>query len=794
MKILLSWINDYVDILDVPVADLSKKLASSGFEVEEIIDCGKDLKNVISAKIEKITKHPNADKLVVCKTQIGSDKYLQIVTGATNMKEGDKVALALDGANLPCGTSIKSGIIRGEKSEGMFCGGDELGINDTIYPGASVYGLLILDPSTPIGKPIAEILGLNETILDVNILPNRADCNSIYNMAREIAIILNRKLKPLQLNYKSTKATKFISVSVKNKKLCPRYMGCLIENVKNTPSPAWMQKRLTLLGHTPHSLYVDITNYCLLECGQPMHAFDVNKIENQRLIIRNAKNEERIIALDGKEYTLSSDNLVIADEKKPLVIAGIMGGLDCGTYPETKDVFLESACFYYANIRRSSYNLGLSSDSSIRYAKGVSIDSPEIALRRALNLIQSLNCGTITDCFIDEHNKLPKQTTIKSSVKRINDRLGLKINGDTMIDILNRLDIKSTRNGDTITSLVPLYRTDMERECDICEEVGRIYGLDNISCHNATPTDFLTCGKLLQEQENINTLRSACSYEGYNEMISWQFTSPQIIRDSGFDPNKNIQIANPIGYEYSVVRNSLIPAVLDAISYNQKQGNKNIYLFELANIFIPKQLPITELPDEKFSLCLATNSTNEDFYSFKNSITKVLSSIGIIPEYKTGNHPTMHPGLCADIMVYNKKVGALGKLHPNIKDNFNFQKDVYVAEIDLSSFLSRDTSKRIGSAPDKLPILEKDIALVVDKNTPAGLLVATAKKCYKQYVVDAKMFDIYEGSQLGENLKSVAITLFIKQGDKTLTDFEIANIMQKVINAEEKEHNAKLRK
>lgn len=793
MKILLSWINEYVDIADIPVAELANKLAVSGFEVDEVIDCGKGLEHVVSAQIKTITQHPNADKLVICQTDIGNGKHLQIITGAKNMKEGDKVALALDGANLPCGESIKSGAIRGEKSEGMFCGGDELGINDSIYPGASVYGLLILDPSTPVGMPIAKVLGLDEVILDVSVLPNRADCNSIYHMAREIAAITNRTLKPLPTDYTTTKTTKHINVTVENKELCPRYMGCLIENVQNTASPAWMQKRLTLLGHTPHSLYVDITNYCLLECGQPMHAFDVSKIEGNALCVRNAKENETIVALDDKTYTLGENNLVIADTKKPLVIAGIMGGKHSGTYPETKDVFLESACFYFANIRRSSYALGLSSDSSVRYAKGVSIDSPEIALHRALHLIHTLHCGTITDACVDTHNPLPTPTVIQSSVERINDRLGLQIKGTEMVDILNRLEIPSTLSGDTITSTIPLYRTDMERECDVCEEVGRIYGLDAISCHSATPTDFSTCGKLLQEQENANTLREACAFEGFNEMISWQFTSPKVIENTGEDVSKNIHIANPIGYDYSVVRRSLVPAVLDAVSYNQKQGNKNVYLFELAHVFLPKQLPITELPDEKMYLCLATNAVTEDFYSFKNSVTKILSSLNITPEYKAGKEVYLHPGVSADILVYNRKVGSIGKLHPTVKENFELQKDVYIAEIDVSGILPKDTSKHTGNAPEKLPLLEKDIALVVDKTVPAGALVTTAKKCYKQYVVDAKMFDVYEGAQLDEGLKSVAITLYIKQGDKTLTDKEIADIMQKVISAEEKDHKAKLR-
>jgi phenylalanyl-tRNA synthetase beta chain len=485
MKVFLSWINDFVDIKGIETKEIAKLLTDSDFEIEEIIDKSKGLDNVIAVKITEIVRHPNADKLVICQTDIGNGQSLQIVTGATNMKVGDIVPLAQDGANLPCGTAIKTSEIRGAKSFGMFCGGDELGIDNSIYEGAETYGLLILKQDVVPGTPMAKVLGLDDIILDVNVLPNRPDCNSVLGIAREISALIKRPMKEIDLSYKSNKVDTKIDISIQDNDLCYRYIGTVVENIKNGISPAWMQKRLKLLGHTPHNLYVDITNYILLEVGQPMHAFDVSKIGDKKIIVRKANDGEKIKALDEKTYTLNSSNLVIADSKKPLVIAGIMGGEESGTYPETKTVLLESAVFNYANIRRTSHALGLSSDSCIRFSKGVYFDCAELGMNRALHLISKLNAGTISDLTVDTYGKKPEQVIVESEVKRINERLSTNISGKEMIEILNRLDIKTNENNGILTSVVPGFRSDIERECDICEEVGRIYGLNNINLESS---------------------------------------------------------------------------------------------------------------------------------------------------------------------------------------------------------------------------------------------------------------------------------------------------------------------
>lgn len=790
MKVLLSWINDYVDTSKIELKTLVKGLTDAGFEVEEVIDKSKGLNHVVVAKITEIARHPNADKLVVCQCIYGFGQT-QIVTHATNMKVGDNVALALEGANLPCGVSIKNGELRGVASNGMFCGGDELGINDSIYPGASVDGLLILTPNCVPGTPIAEVLGLNEVVLDVNVLPNRADCNSIYGIAKEIGAIFDLPVKPLDLSYTATGNRK-VDVKVEATDLCPRYESVVVENVKNGVSPAWMQKRLTLLDHTPHSLFVDITNYVLLEVGQPMHAFDLSKIKGNQIIVRRANNGEKLLTLDEKEHELNPENLVIANASEPMVIAGIMGGTESGTYETTQNVMLESANFHFANIRRSAHALGMLSDSCIRYSKGVNIENTEIGLKRALNIITKLNAGTISNQIVDIHTTLPAQRTVESSVRRINERLGLEIPAEEMVRILNKLDIKTTSDGNKLLSKIPCERTDIERECDICEEVGRIYGLDKIGIDSNTSTDFHTVGELTVEQKNINKLKVNSALFGFDETLTWQFGSPKVIQNAGLNLAEHIVIANPIGQDYSVVRRSLMPGMLNTISFNLKQGNKDLKLFELARVFIAKQLPLTELPDEHNNLCLSMTG-NYNFYNLKNRLNKIMASIGVALEYRQAQNTMFHPGICADIYLYNRKIGEIGEIHPTILRNFDINQKVLMAEINLSNVICRLNDRHTGNAPDKLPYITRDLAIVVDRDTPASEIIKVALKADKQNIVNAKVFDVYVSDSVGEHKKSVAFTLSIRQGEKPLAENEIAPIVDKVLQAEISTLNATLR-
>lgn len=790
MKVLLSWINDYVDTSSIELKTLTKGLTDAGFEVEDVIDKAKGLEKVVVSKITDIRPHPNADKLVICSADYGFGKT-EIVTHATNMKTGDLVPLALVGAHLPNGAEIKSGNLRGVESNGMFCAGEELGIDNSIYPNAEVDGLLILESGLKLGTPIAEVLKLDEIVLDINVLPNRADCNSIYGIAKEIGAIFSLPIKALDLTYK-TNSSKKIDVDVLDYDLCPRYEATVVENVKNGASPDWMQRRLKLLDHSPHSLYVDITNYVLLEVGQPMHAFDLSKIEGGKIIVRRAKANEKLLALDNNEYTLNENNLVIANAVAPMVIAGIMGGVHSGTYPDTKNVLLESANFHFANIRRSSHALGLSSDSSIRYSKGVNIGNTDIGMKRALNLISKLNAGDISSVTVDKNCGLPNLRTVESKVQSINDRLGLNIDKAQMIEILNRLGINTISKGETLVSTIPEERTDIERECDICEEVGRIYGLDNISIDDSTATDFSTVGELTVEQKNINRLKIASAMYGYNETLTWQFGGPKLIASALMDENEHIKIANPIGQDYSIMRRSLIPNMLNTISFNLKQGNKDLKLFELARVFIPKQLPITELPDEHNNLCISLTG-DYDFYRLKNDLNKIMASIGIKLEYRASQRQQMHPGICAEIYLYNRSIGVIGEVHPKVRKNFDIAQKVFVAEINLTNAITRLNDRHTGNAPEKLPHISRDLAIVLDKDIPASKIIETAIKADRQNVVECKIFDVYMSESLGENKKSVAMSISIRQGEKPLSENEITPIVNRVLDAEIKNLKAKLR-
>ncbi len=794
MKVLLSWINDFVDISSLGVEEIVHKLNQIGFEVEEVCDLGKNFKNVIVSKILSIEKHPNADKLVVCQVDIGEGRTLQIVTGATNMKVGDCVPLALDGAVLPCGKEIKNGSLRGVDSLGMFCGGEELGLDNSMYDNAEINGLLILTHNEKVGKNLADELGLNEIILDLNVLPNRPDCNSIIGIAREIACAFNLDFKMPALDYKCVPKKNKVKVKVQDDKLCPRYMGAYIENVNNAKSPAFMQRRLKLLGHNPHSLFVDITNYVLLEMGQPMHTFDADKIFNG-IIVRRACAGEKLLALDGNSYDLTAENLVIADEDKPLVIAGIIGGSESGTFEDTKNIFLESAIFDYANIRHSKNSLGVLTDSCLRYSKGVYLNSADLGLRRALHLISELGVGQIYSDIVDVASQTQEERTVKARVSRINQILALNLSGEQMVDILNKLFIKSTLEKDVILCKLPDFRTDIERECDIIEEIGRIYGLQNIDENNLTKTSFSSSASITNEQRNINALKNATASEGYFEMISYQFVSPKLVCmfENREDADLSyIKVKNPIGKEFSVMRKLLTPAMLSAVSYNVKQSTNDIRLFELARVFVPENLPLSKLPKESSHLAMVLSAEGEDFYSIKNSLENIVSVLKIKLSFKTGSEEFLHPGRTADIYLYNRKIGFIGQVHPLTCEKFEIPKNTYVAEIDLTEILKRNIDAKKAIVPPKFANIEKDIALVCDKNLESALLIDTIIRNCKNEIENAFVFDVYEGTQVGLEKKSVAIKLLIKQNEKTLNESEIASIMNKAISVTEK-LGAKLR-
>jgi len=792
MKVLYSWLNDFVDLSDSNPYEVADALTNVGMEVEEIIDMAKGLENVIVAKILEIKKHPNADKLVVCQVDIGGGKTVQIVTGAKNMKEGDSVPLALNGANLPNGQTILSGEIRGEKSEGMFCGGDEIGVTEDMYKGAKEYGLLILNKGEKIGEPIAKALHLDDIIFDVNVLPNRPDANSTIVIAIEIAAALNKKFKMPNLTYKSVKGVSPIDVKVENFDECLRYTGCYVKNVKNVESPDWLKRRLTLVGHTPYSLIVDITNYVLHEMGQPMHAFDASKIYGNKIVVRNAKNE-MLKTLDGKDRILTNE-LSICDATKPLVVAGIMGGAESGTYTTTQNVFLESAVFDFATIRRNSRKIGLTSDSSLRYSKGVYFDSAELGLKRALSLISELGAGEIVDDIKDVYKTKPQGKTIEVSVEKVNKILALNVSGEKCVSILNNLQFKTSLKGDKLTILAPSFRTDVERDCDIIEEIGRSIGFDNVSVEDTSYNKTNFKGGLTKEQSNINIIKNNLVNLGVSEIISYQFCGPDVVEKTKMNSSRNIKILNPLGLEYSLMRESLLPNGINILSKNYKLGNKSLSLFEIARVFIANEVPIKDLPTEKTHLCLMQVGSEFNYYTLKHILDLIGETFRVSFDYrKTTINKTFHTGRTADIYLYNRPIGVIGELHPTVLNNFEIGERVYALEIDLTELLKKNIVYKQSGNISKLQTLNRDLALVVDKKVEAAKIINCIKSSDKAHIEDAVIFDVYEGEQVENGKKSVAVKFYIKQTDKNLTDTEINEIMNKVIGNCNKFLGAELR-
>lgn len=796
MKLPLSWLKEYVDIANISPKDLADKLVNVGFEVEEIIELGKDIINVKTGKIISSQKHPNADKLRICETDMGDYKTI-IVTGANNFRDGDVVPVALDDSYLPGGKHIVKSVLRGIESNGMFCSGSELGIDNSVIDGAEVNGLLILPQDTPLGIDIREILALNEIIFDISITSNRSDCQSIYGISREIATILGQKIKPLDLSYNKYPSSLSIpSISILNHDACPRYTGRMIFDVKIEESPKWMKDRLRYVGIRAINNVVDVTNYVLMEVGQPLHAFD-NTLIDGGIIVRNARPNETIVALDGKNYELKEDMLVIADTKKPLAIAGVMGGEYSGINNETKTVFLETARFAKGSIRSTSRALGLRSDSSARYEKGVDFYSVETGRERALALFDKLNAGKVCDLPYNDGDSIPNQKVINTSASKISGLIGIDINIDVMVEILNNLGIETTKDGHNLTCLIPLYREDIDNYTDIAEEVIRYYGYDNITStfiKNARPT----IGGCSLRQKNVERIKDIMVAYGAYEALTYSFISKKQYDLLGYEKDNEIRrtipILNPLSEDFSIMRTQLVGSILNSVSLNLSRKNDNFRLFEIAKTYIPYELPIKQLPKENETLSFAFVGANEDFYKCKEVVNAVLSTLNVNYTVERSKKPYLHPGISADVIANGKVIGSFGKIHPIIADNFKIEGNVFVGEICLEEYIENKTDNVKFSPLPKFPIVERDLALIVNDEVAIGELISTIKESAGKLCESVELFDVYKGSQIETGKKSVAFTIKMLSEEKTLVDSEIQEVMDSIMSAVEKKYNAELRK
>ena len=797
MVVPFSWLKDYVDI-DISAEELQEKLFSCGFEVESLTYLGKDVTNVVTGRITKTEKHPDADRLTVCTVDCGAHGVKQICTAATNVFEGAIVPCALDGATvLHEGgiQKIKTGKLRGVVSEGMFCSGEELGITDDYYEGAEVYGILILDEDTPVGVDIRPVVGIDDYLFDIAVTANRPDCQSVFGMAREVAAILKKPLKMPATDYTAAETDVCIPVTVEEPALCPRYVGHYVADVKIGTSPRWMRRRLALCGLRSVSDVVDITNFVLLELGQPMHAFDRDYLAGGRIVVRRARAGEKIVTLDEKEFTLTPENLLICDGEKGVALAGIMGGLNSEIKPDTKAVFFEAAKFARDSVRKTSRALGQRSDSSARFEKGVDAYTCAFAMDRALHLVQELGCGTPTRYRADANAESLEPKTIETTYRKIDDLLGIGVPHDEMRAILKRLGFGVTEKEGGMSVTVPLWRDDVDGYPDLAEEIIRSYGYEHI-----VPTFLaaatVTRGGLTEAQKQEAKCKSVLAGEGYMEACNYSFYSPKdldLLRLPADAPERGaIRILNPIGEDLSVMRTILAPSMIANVVRNVRRGNDGGRLFELANVYLPKELPLKELPDERKHLVLARWGEG-DFFDIKGAIEALAEAFGLKLSFERGEKPFLHPGITAVVKLGEKEVGWLGELHPAIAAELALEKRVCLAELDYAAMERKFARDIVYKPVPKFPAAVRDLAVVVGEDvTCAQMTECILRSC--RAAKKAELFDVFRGPRLGVGKKSMAFHItFVPEGDKPLTPENVDAFFKKIVAALGKNCNAELR-
>ncbi len=790
MKVSLNWLGHYVDI-NVPLSELCDKMVMSGFEVDGIEDLSESMKNVVVGQIERLEKHPDADKLQICFLNVGSDMPLQIVTGADNVFEGALVPVALHDSHLPNGMHIKKGKLRGVESFGMLCSGEELCLKDSDYPGAEVNGILILNDEYPVGTDMRSVLGLNDVIIDFSVTANRPDCQSVLGIAREVAVALKTKLKIPVPEYKTKGGNikEYISVTVKDYELCPRYLGRTVANVRIGKSPDWMKKCLKAVGMRPINNIVDITNFVMLETGQPMHAFDLRDVNGSQIIVRRAKANESITTLDGKRHTLTPEMLVIADAKQPSCLAGIMGSLDSEIKEDTNSIFFESAKFRRDSVRRTARHLGMRTESSARYEKGIDIMNVEYAMERALQLIYELDAGDIIEGVIDCNAGLPQERVLNVSVSGINALLGLDISADDMVEILNRLSIKTTNSGDTLTCAIPSFRDDIEGRADIAEEIMRIYGYDHII---GTPMKgAIVRGKKPYDRLCADKIKIRLAAQGLYEIMTYSFISGKALDmldiSADDERRRSVVLRNPLGEEYSEMRTQLVSSMLNVLSTNYNRKISAVRFFEISKVFIPKSIPAVSQPEERYALCIGLYGEDENFFTLKGIVEDILSCFGISAEYDRDNQPYLHPGRQASAMSNGFPVAVFGEIHPDTAERFGIDTRAYIAEIRMDKLIDAPVEAVLYKPLPRFPAIERDLALTCDKELPVAEIEKTIRSSAGKNLEDIWLFDVYQGAQIADGQKSVAYRLVFRNPEATLKDEDVDASLSKMIkNLKEK--------
>lgn len=792
MKVPFSWLKQYVDI-DISAQELETRLFDCGFEVEELIHLSGEISRVVVGKVTECVPMEGTH-LFICQVDCGEyGQNIQIVTGAPNVYAGMHTPAALDGATLPGGIVIKAKPMRGAESNGMLCSGEELGLNEDLYPGAEVYGLLDLPKDTVPGTDICQVTGLDDYIFDISITANRPDCQSVLGIAREVAAALDKPLKMPALDYTvSDYRDPELDISVEAPDLCPRYLGHYVRNITPGVSPRWMRRQLALCGLRSISNVVDITNYVMLEMGQPMHAFDMDTLESRRIIVRRAAPGETITTLDGKEFRLSDSNLVICDGSHPVALAGVMGGLNSEITEKTTQLLFESAKFMRDNIRKTSRSLGQSTDASSHYEKGVSEYTTELGMARALHLIQELGCGEVTASAFDCSAGTPREDKrFDASIDGINRILGITVPAEDILSILRRLSFEITQEGDTLHVVAPRWREDIEiGEPDLAEEVIREYGYGHIQPTFLKAAQVTTGGLTADQQRQARLKREMCA-QGFYEAITLAFYS-----DAELDglhlpehaPERNvIRLMNPLSSNLTLMRPLLAPSLLNVVVDNLKKGNNAGRLFELANVYAPREQPLKTLPLETLHLGFAAFGDEETFFTVKGAVEALGAAFGLELDYVRAEDVSwLHPGVAAYILCKGETVGVFGKLANSVSAELKLPKDsksnhkIFLGEIDYPK-LAALMPEGIHYQPlSTFPTVSRDLALVVDEETTCGALTAEIRNACKQ-VSAVELFDIYRGEQLGQGKKSMAFKLSFAPADKALTPEELDRFMKKIL-------------
>ena len=797
MNTPMSWLKVYVPDLKAPVEEFVDAITLSGSHVEGYEKKDKNLEKIVVGKIEKIEKHPDADKLIICQVNIGEDAPLQIVTGAPNVKEGDLVPTVLDGGKVAGGhdggplpengIKIKKGKLRGVESYGMMCAIEELGANRELYPEAPENGVYVFPEESGVkpGDDAIEALGLHDAVVEYEITSNRVDCFSMIGMAREAAATYGLSFHPpiVPGTVKGGDVTNYASVEVEATDLCPRYCARVVKNLKIGPSPKWMRERLASQGIRSINNLVDITNYVMEEYGQPMHAYDLDTIADHKIIVKRAKDGDKFVTLDGQERNLDSNVLMICDGEKEIGIAGIMGGENSMVTDHISTLLFEAACFDGTNIRLSSKRIGMRTDASAKFEKGLDPNLALEAINRACQLIEELGCGEVVEGVIDIYPDPVEPWKLPFEPAKMNHLLGMEIPEELMLQYFERLGLSYDMNTNELT--IPTFRQDLHCMADLAEEVARLYGYDKLPA--TLPRGEATVGKKQFHMLVEDVARDVCENNGFSGGMTYSFESPKVYdkllipQDS--DIRKAIVISNPLGEDFSIMRTISLNGMITSLATNFNRRNKDARLYEIGNIYLPKQLPLTELPEERKMLTLGMYGQC-DFFNMKGVLEELFEKLGLHHAFTynpKGGYPFLHPGRQAAIRNGEDVIGYIGQLHPEVVDNYNMKGEVYVAVVDLPKLTALASFDRKYEGIAKFPASTRDLSMVMSKDIFVGQVEEVIKKYGGNLLENYELFDVYEGEQVGRGKKSVAYTMTFRAKDRNLEAGEVNAITDKII-------------